>query len=421
MKLLILLLAVSGLFGQSVAGTYLGQLDAGFAGKLRLGLELRQSSEGKLSGEIVSIDQGYANIPAASVQVEGKLLKISLPVIGASYEGSFSEDGKTITGTFTQGAALELVLKRVAELPRPARPQEPKPPFVYEVEEVSFTGGAPDVTLAATLTKPKGAGRFAAVVLVSGSGPQNRDEELAGHKPFWIWADALTRAGFTVLRYDDRGTAKSTGKFKGSTSNDFALDAAGAVTYLRTRKDIDATKIVVMGHSEGGLIAPIVAAADPKLAGIVLLAGTGVTGEKVLRRQLPDLARAAGLNEEMAQENAKKTLEKMQANLSSDLWLKHFWAYDPAPTLQKVKCPVLALNGSLDKQVNADENLTAIGAALREGGNKNVTIETLPKLNHLFQTAQTGSGQEYGKIEETLSPVAIETVQTWLKKTLSTK
>ena len=176
-----------------------------------------------------------------------------------------------------------------------------------------------------------------------------------------------------------------------------------------------------MGHSEGGLIAPMVAAEDVKLAGIVLMAGTGVTGEKVLRRQLPDISRAAGMSEEMAEANAKTNLEKMEANLAMDPWLANFWVYDPSTALKKVKCPVLALNGALDKQVNAEVNLAAIEAALKEAGNKNVTARTLPKLNHLFQTSVTGSGQEYSQLEETVAPIALEEVTRWVKKTLATK
>lgn len=416
----LLLIAMLAL-GQSPAGVFVGELSGGMVGKLRLGLEVKMAADGTLSGEMVSIDQAYAKLPAKSIVLEGKTLKIALGLIAASYEGVLSEDGATITGTFTQGAPIALIFKRVSELPKPARPQEPKPPFPYESEDVSFAGGAADVTLAGTFTKPMGAGKFAAIVLISGSGPQDRNEEIALHKPFLVWSDTLTRAGFAVLRYDDRGTARSTGKFKGSTSVDFGKDAAGAVAYLRGRKDIDAAKIVVMGHSEGGMIAPILAAEDAKLAGIVLLAGPGVSGERILRKQVPDLNRAAGMNEEASQANAKMILERLEATRATDPWMANFWDYDPATALRKVKCPVLALNGELDKQVNAVDNLGAIEAALKEGGNRDVTIRTMPKLNHLFQTAVTGGGQEYGKIEETVAPLALDTVTLWLKKTLAMK
>ncbi len=420
MRVLILFTVALSLFGQSPEGLFLGEI-AGGMGKLRLAFEITKSADGKFSSQIISIDQGYAKLPAAATSFVEKTLKLTLGNINAGYEGTLSDDGQTITGTFTQGIAIPLVLKRTAELPKPPRPQETKEPYPYRSEDLTFAGGATGVTLAGTLTRPKEGTLFAAVVLVSGSGPQDRNEELALHKPFLLWADTITRAGIAVLRYDDRGTAKSTGTFRGSTSKDFALDATSAVAYLRTRKDIDATRIFVMGHSEGGMIAPMVAGEDPKIAGIVLLAGTSVTGERILARQLPDMARAAGLNEEQAAANAKLSLDRITKQKASDPWMAFFWDYDPAPALRKVTCPVLALNGELDMQVNAKENLETMELAFRQSGNKQTTIKALPKLNHLFQTAKTGSGQEYGNIEETISPVALEVVTKWLKSILARK
>ena len=420
MRVLILLTIALTLLGQSPEGLFLGEI-AGGMGKLRLALEIKQSADGKFSGHLISIDQGYAKLPAAATTFVDKTLKLNLNNINAGYEGTLSDDGQTLTGTFTQGIAMPLVLKRIAALPRPPRPQEPKEPYPYLSEDLTFAGGAVGVTLSGTLTRPKEGTRFAAVVLVSGSGPQDRNEELAFHKPFLLWADTITRVGIAVLRYDDRGTAKSTGSFRGATSKDFAMDAASAVAYLRTRKDIDAAKIFVMGHSEGGVIAPMVAAEDTKIAGIVLLAGTAITGERILARQLPDLGRAAGLNEEQAAANAKLGLEKIMKEKATDPWMAFFWDYDPVPAIKKVKCPVLALNGELDMQVNAKENLGAMELAFRESGNKQTTIKSLPNLNHLFQTAKTGSGQEYGNIEETVSPIALEEVTKWLKSILATK
>lgn len=420
MRVPILLTIALTLLGQSPEGLFLGEI-AGGMGKLRLALEIKQSADGKFSSHLISIDQGYAKLPAAATTFVDKTLKLNLGNINAGYEGTLSDDGQTLTGTFTQGIAMPLVLKRIAELPRPPRPQEPKEPYPYLSEDLTFAGGAAGVTLSGTLTRPKEGTRFAAVVLVSGSGPQDRNEELAFHKPFLLWADTITRAGIAVLRYDDRGTAKSTGSFRGATSKDFAMDAASAVAYLRTRKDIDAAKIFVMVHSEGGVIAPMVAAEDPKIAGIVLLAGTAITGERILARQLPDLGRAAGLNEEQAAANAKLGLEKIMKEKATDPWMAFFWDYDPVPAIKKVKCPVLALNGELDMLVNAKENLGAMELAFRESGNKRTTIKALPNLNHLFQTAKTGSGQEYSNVEETVSPIALEEVTKWLKSILATK
>ncbi len=401
---------------QTPTGIYLGELNV-MTRTVRLGLEVKAAGANKYTSELTSLDQGYAKMPATSTDWDGKVLKFAIGAANASFEGSFSEDGNTLSGKFTQGLALDLTFKRVAALPKPARPQEPQGTPSYTVEEVTFAGGAPDGRLAGTLTAPKAGARLGAVVLVTGSGPQNRDEELAAHKPFWIWADALTKAGFAVLRYDDRGVAKSTGSFKGSTTMDFALDAKAAVAYVRTRKEIDPAKIVVLGHSEGGLVAPMVAIDDTKLAGIVLLAGPGVSGGEILKKQLPDLMKAAGAPESMADAQ----LARMQQQRETDPWMKYFWDHDPAEELKKVKCPVLALNGELDLQVNAAINLGAIEAALKAGGNTKYVVKTLPKLNHLMQTAKTGAPAEYGQIEETASPVALSEVTNWLKQTLTTK
>jgi uncharacterized protein len=416
MRIVSLLFFTALLYAQSPIGYYLGDLVIP-TGKLRMGLTVKAGPNNTLTGELLSIDQGFSTLPINSLSVDGATLKFAITRVNASYEGTFSEDGQSLTGKFIQGIPLELNFKRVAELPRPSRPQEPKGTPPYAVEDVTFAGGAPEMTLAGTLTMPKGATGLPAVILISGSGPQNRDEELFAHKPFLIWADTLTRAGFAVLRYDDRGTAKSTGLFKGSTTQDFALDAQSAVQYLRDRKEIDPKRIFLIGHSEGGVIAPIVASEDDSIAGIILLAGTGVTGEAILKRQIPDLTKAAGGSESVA----ITQLAAVEKQAQVDPWMGYFWKYDPATALKKVKCPVLALNGERDLQVNAEVNLAAIEAALKAGGNKSYTIKTLPKLNHLFQTAETGSGQEYGKIEETVAPIALEEVTNWLKRASARK
>lgn len=315
---------------------------------------------------------------------------------------------------------MDLTFRKVDGLPKPPRPQEPKAPFPYLSEEVSYPSRAEKVQMAATLTLPKGKGPFAAVILISGSGPQDRDESLAEHKPFWILADHLTRAGVAVLRYDDRGTAKSTGTFRGSTTHDFAQDAQGAVGYLRSRKDIDAARIALIGHSEGGLIAPMMAAADPKVAAIVMLAGPGLNGEKIIEQQLYDTLRAEGVPESQFPLMRQNQLDSLAKLRESDAWLKNFLSFEPATVLKQVRCPVLALNGSRDTQVSAEQNLPAIEKALSEGGNKKVTAKKLLELNHLFQRAKTGAVSEYGKIEETMAPEALNEVTTWLKKTLAT-
>jgi hypothetical protein len=294
------------------------------------------------------------------------------------------------------------------------------------------------------------------VVLVTGSGPQDRDESLLGHRPFAVLADHLTRQGIAVLRYDDRGVAKSTGRFADATSADFAEDALAAVHYLRTRREVG--KIGIAGHSEGGVIAPMVAVRSPDVAFLVLLAGTGLPGDSILKMQSRLIARASGVSAEMIELSARAqtrmfaavieggdsaamrarlrqigaealaqmteeqrrasrlTPAAMEANIAqiSTPWFRYFLAYDPRPTLRRVRVPVLALNGSLDLQVPPKEDLAAIAAALREGGNRDVRTIELPGLNHLFQTTTTGAPTEYAQIEETMSPAALSAISAWI-------
>ncbi len=303
------------------------------------------------------------------------------------------------------------------------------------------------MTLAATLTIPEGKGPFPAVVLITGSGPQDRDESLMGHKPFLILSDYLTRHGIAVLRADDRGTGKSTGDFKGATTADFATDTEAGVAYLKTRSEIDPHKIGLIGHSEGGVIAPMIAARNQDVAFIVMMAGTGVPGDQVLVAQGEAIQIANGKDPKEAAKEAEDEkavlilveTEKDEAVLEKELkeklagqlpepqiglqikqvtspWFRYFLTYDPATALRHVTCPVLVINGSLDKQVLPSQNLPAIRKALAEAGNQHVEIDELPGLNHLFQTATTGSPTEYARIEETMSPVALEKMASWIVK-----
>ena len=309
---------------------------------------------------------------------------------------------------------------------------------------------APGVKLAGTLTLPPGKGPFPVVVLIAGSGAHDRDETIFGHKPFAVIADRLTRDGIAVLRTDKRGFAKSTGDFASATDDDFAVDAAANVAFLRKRPDIDPKRIGLIGHSEGGIVAPKVAVKDPKIAFIVLMAGPGVPLSEVLRAQREALSPAMGATQEQirrsqaltdhvnaamrgakddadAEARALKVIkaeagdlitqpgqaELMAKQLSSG-WMRTLVDYDPGPTLAKVKCPILALNGSKDLQVPPEQNLPAIRGATK--ANKDVTILELPSLNHLFQTAKTGAVGEYADIEETVAPVALDTMSDWIRK-----
>ena len=406
-------------------------------------------------GTVVSLDspdQGAFGIPLHSLKRDGG--KITFEINGSRYEGTLSADGRSIDGTWT-GAAYKGPLSfasRPVATSGPKRPQTPRPPFPYRTEDV-VVQSASGVTLAGTLTLPQGKGPFPAAVMITGSGAQDRDETMLGHKPFAVIADRLTRDGIAVLRVDDRGFAKSTGDFSSATDDDFAVDAAANVAFLRGRADIDPARIGLIGHSEGGLVAPKVAAKDPRLAFIVLMAGPGVPLSEVLRAQRAALAPAMGMSPEQirkfqalmdhvgaamrgakdeadAKARALKVIqaegaevirdpsqaEVLAAELSSG-WMRNLVDYDPAPTLAKVKCPILALNGSKDGQVPPDQNLPAIRAATR--ANPDVTLVELPGLNHLFQTAKTGSVGEYADIEETVAPIALDTISAWLRKHVS--
>jgi pimeloyl-ACP methyl ester carboxylesterase len=327
------------------------------------------------------------------------------------------------------------------------RPQNPVKPYPYHDEDVSYENKAQNITLAATLTIPQGKGPFRGVVLITGSGPQDRDESLLGHKPFLVLSDYLTRHGIAVLRADDRGVGKSTGIFAKGTTADFATDAEAGVAYLKTRPEIDPHRIGLVGHSEGGVIAPMVAARNKDVAFIVMMAGTGVPGDQILPAQGEAIEIAMGKSPEQAAKNAanekemlrlvetekddailqKELKEKMagevpeaqiglQISQITSVWFRYFLTYDPATALRKVTCPVLAINGSLDKQVLPSQNLPAIRKALADAGNQHAEVDELPGLNHLFQTAKTGSPTEYSTIEETMSPVALDKTATWILK-----
>ncbi len=409
MKALFLPVLALTLGAQGPEGNFLGTLSTP-AGQLRLGLVLSREA-GVLVADFISLDQGYATLRAAETKLAERQLTVAVPQAQASFAGEFTEDFSRLAGKFTQGQALDLALERVSEIPRPRRPQHPQPPFPYRSESVRFPSAAPGVELAGTLTLPHGEGPFPAVILLSGSGPHDRDETILEHKPFLVLSDFLTRQGIAVLRYDDRGTAQSSGSFAASTTEDFAQDARGALAFLRAQSQIHPQRLALIGHSEGGLIAPMVAANDESLRALVLLAAPGVPGEAILKKQTYDLPRAAGLDEEKAKAQAELGMLQLSLRKAADPWMNFFWTYDPAPTLAKVKCPILALNGSLDMQVNADINLAAIQSA-----NPQATVKKLDRLNHLFQTTETGAGVEYGRLEETFAPAALSQIASWLQE-----
>lgn len=410
--------------------------------------------------------QGVAGAKMKDVVYTDKELAFTFAVPGTPvFKAEIDESGRTASGTLTQaGQTFPLTLTRQTDEEAAAntlnRPQNPQPPFPYEVREVKFRNEIDGIDIAGTLTIPNGAGPFPAVVMITGSGPQDRDESLMGHRPFWVIADHLSRNGIAVLRCDDRGVGGTGGNVMQSTSENFALDALAGLAHLRTIDRIDGGKIGLMGHSEGGIVAPLAAVQSRDVAFIVLLAGTGLPGHEILRLQTRLLVASAGaftdeqLDEMMARHTAltqaimnesppAEQLEAMKALMRAQLgeasesamddnalgqtamqqlaqmrspWFRYFLTYDPRPALRKVTCPVLALNGSLDLQVPADANLEEIGKALAEAGNADATITKLDGLNHLFQHATTGSPAEYMTIEETFAPEVLELITKWTQQ-----
>jgi pimeloyl-ACP methyl ester carboxylesterase len=402
--------------------------------------------------------QGAKGIPVDEVSFINKKLTVAIKVAGITYNGEWKNEAE-IAGTFHQGtfSAPMNLIKGVVEI---IKPQEPSKPYPYYTENVKFTNTKEDISLAGTLSLPQKEGKFPAVILISGSGQQNRDSEILGHKPFLIIADYLTRNGIAVLRYDDRGVGESKGNPTLSTSADFANDARAAIEYLKNRKEINGKKIGIIGHSEGGMIAPMIAATDKNIAFLVLLAGTGVAGDVLLVDQNYEVGKLRGFNEEQLQEakrtnqeiydivKADATLTTIKENLAAYFlsninkmpeaerpskaeideslsqqvdgiatpWLRYFISYNPKENLKIVKCPVLVLNGEKDIQVTANLNTKGITEALKEGGNKKVTLQIFPDLNHLFQHCKKCNVEEYSQLEETFSPEVLKSITDWISK-----
>jgi pimeloyl-ACP methyl ester carboxylesterase len=444
---------------KKLAGSWAGTLNVQST-QLKLVMNISFNAADSMVVTFDSPDQGAKDLPTSKVRLANDSIFVSSKAIGGKFSGKINEGVNSISGTWKQGGmALPLTLERQATRITMNRPQEPKPPFPYKSTEVTIPNPAAGVELAGTLTIPEKAGQYPAAILITGSGPQNRDEELLGHKPFLLLADYLTRQGFAVLRYDDRGVAKSTGEFKTATTLDFASDAEAILDFLKKQQGIDSTKIGLIGHSEGGIIAPIVASRSKDVAYIVLMAGPGITGEQILLLQSALISKAEGADVNSIKVNNKlsrdiySVLKKIQDNniagqkikrLIADFdkknvkdtsyhpmseaeinaqvesltspWFRCFLTLNPEEYISKVTCPLLAINGSLDLQVPPKENLEAIEKGLIFGGNSTYVIEELPGLNHLFQTATTGSPTEYAKIEETISPAALELIGKWLMK-----
>lgn len=442
-------------YSQKINGYWQGLLS--FSGQnFHIIFEFRKNENDSLTSKLSVTEQGVKDMPMDKTWLTDSLISLTSKAAHLRYEGVLNTDSMKINGTWIQGKTkIILNLSYTDTIKVVNHPQEPKKPYPYNAEEVTIesTGG---VKLAGTLTYPYTGSNFPAVVLVTGSGPQNRDEEILGHKPFLVIADYLTRHGIAVLRYDDRGTNASTGDYAKATTMDNADDALAAVAFLKTNTKINTSKIGIMGHSEGGIVAPMCAAKSKDVAFIIMLAGPGLSGDKILSLQSYLIGKAQNMNEDTLkteialaekiyaiikkEKDDKKAAEKIRKimmesvpdSLKKDMntaiqisqqiatmtspWMRFFISYDPQKSLTKVKCPVLALNGEKDLQVPPKENIEAIDKYLKKAGNKDYTIKELPDLNHLFQHCKTGSPTEYANIEETFSEDVLEIITEWILK-----
>jgi uncharacterized protein len=421
--------------------------------RLRFQLHISHDTQDKLVAALDSLDQGVSGLPAVNISLNESAIHFEIPAVAGVYDGTLSVRRNTLSGKWTQTGVDNQALnfKRSDQPLALRRPQNPVKPYPYREEEVSFTNGAAKVTLAGTLTLPKGKEPFPAIILIAGSGPLDRDGFIADHRPLLVLADYLARKGFVVLRYDKRGVGKSSGAADTATTLDLAADASAAIEFLKSRKDVDPAKIGLIGHSEGALIAPYLATHSNKdLAWLVLLAPPATVGEETLLHQSELIGRVGGLSDTQLESSlsfdhaaydlvraesdpsalAGKIAQlvkdsqmdvvlppaaiETQLRMLSSPWFRFFLDYDPLPVLQTLETPTLALYGQKDLQVPAKLNLPLIRKALQDGGNPDSDARELPGLNHLFQTAYSGSPAEYQAIEETFSPAALQTISDWL-------
>lgn len=441
-------------------GTWQGAIEVANM-RMRLQLHISHDEKGHLLASVDSLDQGIQGIPATQVSEKDGELNFEMNTFQAEYHGSLSANKNEITGTWTQNDNTEKLDFRRSDKPLELRrPQNPLKPYPYTEEEVSFAGADGKATLAATLTipqekapqetTPQSAGPFPGVVLIGGSGRTDRDDSIAGHKPFLVLADALARQGIAVLRYDKRGTAQSTGNYEQASMQDFAADAQSALSFLKSRKEIDPKRTGILGHSEGGILAAMVAAHGNDVNWLVLLAAPATTGERTLLKQSELIARTGGLPEEqishsqqldrmayaaVRSEKSPPALEarlkvlveksglngamppaalQEQMRLMTTPWFREFLDFDPQPLFAQLKCPVLALNGDRDLQVDADDTVPLLRTAYEKSGNKDFTVAEIAGVNHLFQRAPSGSPALYGAIEETIAPEVLTAITHWV-------
>lgn len=405
------------------------------------------------SGRVAVADspsQGARDIPISDLSLDAGVVRFALPMANARFEGSLADDGSAWVGAWFQGTgSVPLILMKVdadaEQSVRPTdRPQLPIPPFPYVVQNVTFANADAGLTLAGTLTTPEGSGPFPAVVLLTGSGAQDRDETIAGHKPFAVWADALTRRGIAVLRFDDRGVGGSGGGSMDDTTADFATDARAAMDFLGARPEIDARRIGLMGHSEGASTALIAASAGAPAAFVVMIAGPVVSGADILTEQSRQIVRASGGTPEQVEQAAATQAHFMAAvvdnkddgaaataavealaieigqpaeqaaaaaRVMGSGWYRYFAAYDPTADLTALDAPLLALYGDRDRNVPAEQNSPVLARLKPQA-----EVLVLSRANHLMQPAETGLPSEYATIPQTLAPEAIQMVTDWVAR-----
>ena len=438
-----------GGFAQSIEGTWYGALMTP-GGKFVLVFHISKENN-EYASTMDSPAQKLAGVPMLGISFESNVLTMGGPGGVFIYKGKYKPDSNKVSGTFSQGGlALPMALTRDSANTQVRRPQDPKD-FPYTREEVTITNAKAGVQLAGTLTMPRDKKAEKIVVLVTGSGPENRDEEMFDHRPFLVLSDWLTRNGIAVLRCDDRGVGSSTGDFASATTYDFADDAEAIVSYIKTRPDLKGMMVGLIGHSEGGVMVSIAASRKSNIDFVVLLAGPGVPLKQILREgtalsasesaaammdkvyayiiKNPGISAAdidKGIEALVYKEAAKSAdglVLGMQPKTLSDIykgqnysgtWFRKYVALEPTQFISKLQCPVLAMNGSLDMVVRCDENLKAIEGALQAGGNKHFEIAPMKDLNHFFQKTTAGPIVPYEKIDETFNPVALKKVSDWI-------
>ena len=435
-----------------IEGTWQGAIETGNM-RMRLQLHISHDQAGGLIASLDSLDQSIQGIPASRVSEKGSDLRLELPAFDAEYIGTVNAAENSIDGTWRQNGNTEkLDFRRSGQILELRRPQNPAKPYPYKVEEVSFATVEGKVNLAATLTLPQTAAPCPAVLLIGGSGPSDRDETVAGHKTFLVLSDFLARKGIATLRYDKRGIAESGGNYAAAALQDFTQDAQSAWAYLRSRKEVDAERLGIIGYSEGGILASLLATRSKEVSWLVLMGTPVTTGERTLLRQSELIARTGGLPEDqitrslefdrnayaiVREEKNPEAMEKrlnvlveqsglsqamppaaMQAQIRmmSSPWFRDFLVYDPEPVLEKLQCPVLALSGDRDLQVDSTESVPLLRKAYETSGNKDFTVVEIEGVNHLFQTARSGSPALYGAIAETMAPSVLTMVANWIAK-----